>query len=272
MIRDSVAGGPDFIAFMEIENAKVLEDLHSRHLRDLGYRIAAAAPGRDAPVRVGLLSRLPVSNLRSHEPASDGFPQRLILEVETSSEGRALTIFICHFKARSEGAEATEKSRVLSARLVRKRLAELLSGEPDREILVLGDLNENIDEYERAAGSYLTALLPAGAVSADKASLSLLVTGERNAGTWACAETLYSPWLDDPPLPGSYWYKGGWESLDHTLLSRGLLDGKGLTLEGFDVVRPPYLLDAAGKPLSEYSDHLPLLLRLKQAGKGGRGP
>lgn len=265
VVRDSVSGGPDLVAFVEIENSKVLEDLNSRHLRELGYRFAATAPGADAPVRVGILSRLRVSGLRSHEPASAGFPQRNILEAELDADGVPLFVFVCHFKAKSEGAEATENSRRLAARLVRRRMAEILSRDGAAEIVVLGDLNENVDEFERVNRAYPTAILPEDAEPDVDSSSSLIVTGNRAAG--GAPDLLYSPWLDDPPFPGSYWYRGGWESLDHVLLSRGLLDRNGLGLGSFDVVRPSYILDAEARPKAEYSDHLPILLKLSNGGK-----
>jgi len=265
VVMDSVSGGPDLVAFVEIENSKVLEDLTSRHLRELGYRFAATAPGAGAPVRVGILSRLKISGIRSHAPASDGFPQRNILEAELDVDGVPLFVFVCHFKAKSEGAEATENSRRLAARLVRRRVAELLSRDDAAEVVVLGDLNENADEYERVNRAYPTAILPDESVSDVDSSSSLVVTGNRSAE--GATDRLYSPWLDDPPFPGSYWYRGSWESLDHALLSRGLLDEHGLGLSSFDVVRPSYILDAEGRPKVEYSDHLPILVKLSHHGK-----
>jgi len=265
VIVESVSGGPDLVAFVEIENSKVLEDLDFRHLRELGYRFVAAAPGADAPVRVGILSRLKVSGIRSHEPANAGFPQRKVLEAELDAGGVPLFVFVCHFKAKSEGAEATENSRRLAARLVRRRIADLLSRDPAAEIVVLGDLNENVDEYERVNRAYPTAILPEEGVSDDGSPSALIVTGNRAAG--GAPDLLYSPWLEDPPFPGSYWYRGGWESLDHFLLSRGLLDRNGLGFLSFDVLRPSFLLDAEGRPKVEYSDHLPILVKLSHFGK-----
>ena len=122
VLTETVSGGADFLALMEIENRRVLEDLNSGPLLKFGYRAAATTGDDGAPVRVGILSRLPIIGARSHMPARAGFHQRSILEVEVDCDGVSLHVFVCHFKAKSEGAEATEKSRILSAAAVRRRM------------------------------------------------------------------------------------------------------------------------------------------------------
>jgi hypothetical protein len=180
-------------------------------------------------------------------------------------------VFICHVKAKREGDAATENSRRLAANTLVKRITEAASALPagqTPQILILGDLNENVDEYERKAGAYLTALMPAdkaAAPSPESRSLRpLYVTGEKQEASLGDPPVFYSPWLDDPPHPGSYYYRG-WETIDHALLAPGLVDASGLTLESFSVIRHDFMLTASGAPKKEYSDHLPILLRLRKA-------
>jgi hypothetical protein len=207
-------------------------------------------------------------------PARAGFHQRSILEVEVDCDGVLLHVFVCHFKAKSEGAEATEQSRILSAAAVRYRMEEILREDSSAEFLVLGDLNENADEYDRVDRRYITALFPLDA--ADGAGLAgtgaaawgvLFVTGEREPllGGDGTIPALYSPWLDDPPHPGSYLYRGRWETIDHALLGPGLLDNKGLTFSAFSVPMPEYLFSSDGTINRDYSDHLPIVVTLKRA-------
>jgi endonuclease/exonuclease/phosphatase family metal-dependent hydrolase len=271
VIAESVSGGPDFAALVEIENDKALADLASGPLGGLGYRWGATLPTKGAAIRVGFLSRFPVSGLRGHTPPASGFPQRSFLEVTLDVDGETVIVFICHFKAKSEGEAATENSRRLAADTLVKRIAETAAAaQPDRppQILILGDLNENIDEYERKAGSYLTALMPAreaaAALAEGRTQQALYVTGEKGEASLGNPAVFYSPWLDDPPHPGSYYYRG-WETIDHALLSPGLVDSSGLTLDGFSVIRHEFMLTASGAPKKEYSDHLPILLRLRKA-------
>ncbi|MCL1817338.1 MAG: hypothetical protein FWG35_00315, partial [Spirochaetaceae bacterium] len=91
----------------------------------------------------------------------------------------------------------------------------------------------------------------------------LYVTGEKTGASFTEVFVFYSPWLDNPPHAGSYYYRG-WETIDHALLSPGLVGETGLVFESFDVVREDFMLTAAGTPRKEYSDHLPILVRLRK--------
>ncbi|MDR3200508.1 MAG: hypothetical protein LBT68_03515, partial [Spirochaetales bacterium] len=91
--------------------------------------------------------------------------------------------------------------------------------------------------------------------------LPLYVSGEAAQASLAGRVVFYSPWMNDPPFPGSYYYRGGWETIDHALLSAGLVDAAGLFFDSFTVIRRDFMLTASGAPKKEYSDHLPLLLR-----------
>ncbi|MFQ3621815.1 MAG: endonuclease/exonuclease/phosphatase family protein, partial [Spirochaetales bacterium] len=160
VIKESCSGGPDFIALFEVENRRVLENLVRKPLDRMGYHTFAAVQTANSAISIGFVSRLPVVNYRSHQPPSKGFPQRPIVEVEVDCGGNLLTVFLCHFKSKSEGAEATEQNRVTSAEVIRRRMKELLEIDSSKEIVVLGDLNENIDEFDRVQGRYPTALIP----------------------------------------------------------------------------------------------------------------
>ncbi|MDR1931614.1 MAG: hypothetical protein LBQ57_02210 [Spirochaetales bacterium] len=274
VIAASASGGPDFAALVEIENDKVLEDLAAGPLHDEEYRWGVTLPTEGSAIRVGFLSRFPVQELRGHTPPSSGFGQRSFLEVVLDVDGEALTVFICHFKAKTEGDAATENSRRLAANTLARRIGEIAADSPGAQILILGDLNENIDEYDRKAGAYATALMPAsfaassasGAAdsSAAQSLIPLYVTGEKTESSLAGPVIFYSPWLDDPPHPGSYYYRGAWETIDHTLLSAGLVDEAGLVFEDFLVVRGEFMLSASGAPKKEFSDHLPVLVKLRK--------
>jgi hypothetical protein len=76
---------------------------------------------------------------------------------------------------------------------------------------------------------------------------------------------VYSCWTDIDE-PGSYLYRGSWETIDNILLTRELFDSTGLTFEKASLVNHSFLLDEKGRPLrwnerlkKGYSDHLPLV-------------
>ncbi len=262
VIRESSPGGADFLAFYEVEHQGVLKDLIELCLSRMGYREYTAVKPPNAPMGLGFITRLPVLSCKTHQPLSQGFPQRPVLEVDVDCGGHPLSVFLCHFKSKTEGAEATERNRVVSAELIRNRMGILLSENPLREILIMGDLNENIDEYDRVEGRYPTALIPMEA--ATPATKTLVVSRDPSSSSpEGDPYVLYSPWFAESTGKGSYWYRGNWESIDHVLLSAHLLIPPHLKFSRFRVVNLSYLLNSNGQPNPTYSDHLPLWVELK---------
>ncbi len=263
VIHDSSPGGADFLGLYEIENERVLKDLIDLYLPRMGYIRYTAVVPPNAAIGLGFITRLPVLSCKTHQPVPRGFPQRPILEVEVDCGGHPVSIFLCHFKSKTEGAEATEKNRVAAAELLRNRIEVLLREDPSREILVMGDLNENIDEYDRVGGRYPTALVP---MEVATLATQTLVVSRDPASSKPDADpyVLYSPWLTESTGKGSYWYRGNWETIDHVLLSANLLRPPRLVYSRFRVVALPYLLSASGGPNPSYSDHLPLWVEFRR--------
>ncbi|MCX7788084.1 MAG: hypothetical protein N2442_10350 [Spirochaetes bacterium] len=262
VIRESSPGGADFLAIYEIEHERILKELIELYLPRMGYREYTVVKFSNSPMGLGFITRLPVLSCKTHQPVSRGFPQRPILEVEVDCGGASLLVFLCHFKSKTEGAEATERNRVASAELIRNRMETLLKQNPSQEILVLGDLNENIDEYNQVEGKYPTALIPLEAASSE--TISMVVS--RDPTISALDEypyVLYSPWFAEGTGKGSYWYRGNWETIDHVLLSAQLLVPPRLVFSRFRVVTLAYLLHLDGQPNPTYSDHLPLWVELR---------
>ncbi len=232
----------------------------------------AKAPAGAPATRPALLSRLPVRRTGYHQLAGTaaaggarrapgartsggaGEPQRGILEVELEVEGRPLHLFVNHWKSRADGVEETEPARREAARVLAGRVRALLEADPWADIVVLGDLNEGVDEIREGA-------------------LALTDRPER-AGWQGTRLVLYDAWYERPRTEwGSYVYRGRWQTLDHILLSAGLFDRRGLAYEpgSFRAVREPFLLDprtgfpsrwSSSGTRKGYSDHLPLCVRL----------
>jgi hypothetical protein len=139
---------------------------------------------------------------------------------------------------------------------------------------VVGDFNENVDEWSSVGGRYPTALMPESSEGGSSETIHLtastdrvLVTGDR--------VVLYDPWFGLPDGGrGSYVFRGTWQTLDHMLVGPGLLDGHGLEYEtdSFIVFALDSTVDSGGFPIRDKrldwrtSDHLPLLLRISPAG------
>jgi endonuclease/exonuclease/phosphatase family metal-dependent hydrolase len=281
-------GVPDLMGLVEVENSGVLEDLAKGVLSKYGYKYTFFGNAAGSSLGVGALSRFPLAEAKVHSISVNGqVTPRPVLELRVEKQGEALVFFICHWKSKLGGDEATEALRRFSAKVIRRRIEELHEDEPGLPVIVMGDLNENHDEFYRQAGVSLSALLPDDPKAAELAGeggglkrlgLSspdyLVVSGEKpprakyfRSGT-VC---LYSPWgreLED----GSYYYKNNWETIDHFLLSAELFDNKGWDFETAKVVNQQPFTNASGFPAAYnpksgigMSDHLPLALFLRKA-------
>ena len=162
-----------------------------------------------------------------------GDPVRDVLEVEIEAGGRVLHLLDNHWKSKIEGARETEASRLESARVVSRRLRDILAADPRADVVVAGDFNESIDEHARAGGGYRTALVPLGEdiPSGSLAGTIFLSSDSRSVGLLDGRLALYDPWFElGPAQRGSSMFRGEWQTPDHILLSAGLFDPDGFSL------------------------------------------
>ena len=264
--------GPDLVCLVEVENRRVLEDLRRGQLSSSGYTRSVLVPAPGQAVNCGILTRLPLLVLKAHGIDSRGSQGRYVLEVALDAGGRRFTVFLCHWKSKLGGAEATEPERICAAALVARRAAEILAADPGAEFLVCGDFNEEPAEFAKIGGAYPTALMPFDAAAAGNGGGRLLIAGTAaEAGRAADGgPILYSPWSGSDGW--SYMLEGRAERIDGFLLSAGLLDGEGLSFESFTPLDADFLLDSSGAPVpynartgAGYSDHLPIVLTLSRA-------
>jgi hypothetical protein len=204
------------------------------------------------------------------------------------TEGLSFVIFVCHWKSKVGGEDETECTRRASARIILRRMRELLKSDPDLPVTVTGDLNENHDEFYRRSGTAISALLPDDPRSAEITGLYGLGKNDPNIAELQKdfiilsknkppstkyfppgVLTVYSPWAGELQ-DGSYLYKNAWETIDHFLLSAQLFSGTGWGFENCEVVNTPPFVNTNGHPVAYnprtgygMSDHLPLLLILK---------
>ena len=271
--------GADLVALQEVEHYGAARRLVQLELDGLGYRHVVWLPdphNANGPV---VLSKLPVRRVGAlwvGGGLEGGLerPLRPILEVEVAlgsdADAPSLFLFNNHWKSKRGGAAETEVFRRNAAEMLAARIGEISAADAAAEILVVGDLNESIDEYERQGRRYATALMPAAAPE-DAGGLRVTGTVPRPGRP----PELFSPWLThdaESQPPGSYRFKGEWETIDHLLLGLGLFDERGLSyaaggdftvihdglLDGDGAPRPFY----RGPPVGGHSDHLPLRLEL----------
>lgn len=248
------SNNPDIVALQEIEGERVLKDFVNNYLKEYKYYIATDSL---SAVEVGFISKIPISRVGIIEVGDPIDGLRPILEVLFTLDGKDLIIFNNHWKSKSGGGG--EKLRIKSASVLKKRLWEIR----DKEFIVLGDLNENFDEYLRVNKGYKTALL------LDEEGDGISISASKKIKD----KYLYTPW-EDSNNKGSYIYRGDWEAIDHFLLCKKLLDNESIFYSSFMVDIQSTLFFTDNKLNSwktyigsGYSDHLPIILTLSVENK-----
>jgi endonuclease/exonuclease/phosphatase family metal-dependent hydrolase len=277
---------PDILALIEVENSGVLEDLSNLLKPDYPWSFFAGSPG--ASIGLGLLSRYPFLETKAHTAKSaDGSNTRPVTEIRVKSESGPLVLFVCHWKSKLGGDQKTEHLRRADAGILSRRIAEIRAENNAIPVIVMGDLNENHNEFEKIEGAYISALLPdtdaaAAALEAAAGTTAapirpgfqdyLVISGQKPpqvAHITNAAAVLYSPWIEYPEDQGSYYYRYGWETIDHFLLNNALFDNSGWEYESFWVASELPFSTSGGRPYAYnpktgngFSDHFPIVLQL----------
>jgi endonuclease/exonuclease/phosphatase family metal-dependent hydrolase len=275
-------GPPDIVALEEIENLQCLEALASGELARYGYGWTYFSKNKGAALGLGVLSRIPIAEARAHGMVRDqeAVP-RPVLELWLYPEDAPLALFVCHWKSKLGGEDNTEPLRRASAGIILRRIREIRSAYPDVPAVIMGDLNENYDEFYRRGGTSLSALLPDDPGASElirfeyagpsKQRDFLVISGEKPPAAAQFDSSLpafYSPWGQEL-RNGSYYYKNEWETIDHFLLTEQFFDQKGWDFSSCRVLDQGPFVDGGGIPDAYnsrtgngLSDHLPLLLVL----------
>lgn len=234
----------DVVVVEEMEKAGQLRDVANRlgwSFLGKPYRWTGFASEPDGAIGVAVMSRLPILSVTAHSvdaapPAGCVRPSmRPIMRVVVDVGGREISILVNHWKSKAGGAEASEFWRDAQERLLsRLVLRDVEAGLP---VAACGDFNRSIEEFRREVRGSANVSLKGGAA-------------------------VFSPWYaadGSLPDPGSYWFRGGWERIDHFFLAGGAVaesfraecDGEWADAEG----RPRRYSVRSGRG---YSDHLPL--------------
>ncbi len=234
-----------------------------------GYTVVAGSDGSDGAMRDGrpaqaikcvVFTRFPVKEVHNYPAAS----ARNILEVKLDVDGHPLTVFDNHWKS-GAGDAATEPIRIENARVLRKRLDELLKADPYADILIGGDLNSDYNQKRRYRK------LPETAIN------DVLGSQGNELAIRGPARDLYNLWFELPEAErGSDVFGGEWGTLMNLIVTRGLYDQRGVQYidNSFGVAKFPGLnADAAGLPVrwngkegeggQGFSDHFPIYARFQ---------
>jgi predicted extracellular nuclease len=258
---------PQIVAFCEIENRKVLEDLiGNTYLSKFDYGIIH----EDSPDRRGIdvcliyrkkiLKIIHFSYWIPEKIKPEDFNSRSVLYAKLLSGSDTIHLIVNHWPSRRGGVLAGEDFRLNISQMIREKVDSIMEKNPaDAKILIIGDFN---------------------CTPADQAIWSMTRSDEESKSLINLSESL------DAQNSGTYRYMGTWEMIDQVIVSQGLLkSNKGFrTSAGWlKIFKPEFILTRDGKypgftPYSTYrgfkyqggfSDHLPVFLDLifQQAGQ-----
>ena len=264
--------GPSLIGLCEIENSRVLRDLaRSPALNTQNY----AWVHHDSPdhrgIDVALLYKrddfLPLQ-FRAHRLLieDDQGHRRYTrdqLVVSGLLEGEEIALLIVHWPSRSGGKQRSDPYRLAASKLGKKILDSLYRDQPDRKIIVMGDMNDN---------------------PTDKSIQRLLQSKHPNQEKGL---KLHHPMLSlYREGVGSIAYRDRWALFDQWIISEDfLLSTDGWKFAESKVLILPELIQSEGRYRGYpkrtyigtqyqegYSDHFPILLRLQKDNLPSRAP
>lgn len=241
---------PDFVAMCEVENDSVMFDLTKRSLlRNAGYEYVMTSSPDERGIEVALLYQ-PASFalLHSHsiriKPLPDTRPTRDILYASgLLITGDTLHIFVVHAPSRRGGEQASRPYRLLVASQLAEAVDSVYAISRDAKIIIAGDFNDYADS-------------PVLQYLYEHHLINMSADAQGSHGAKA-----------------TYRWHGEWRSLDQILCSPSLAARKQSSVIG-DLPflleddekyggKKPYRTYLGPRYLGGYSDHLPLVVQLK---------
>lgn len=241
---------PDFVAMCEVENDSVMFDLTKRSLlRNAGYEYVMTSSPDERGIDVALLYQ-PASFalLHSHsiriKPLPDTRPTRDILYASgLVITGDTLHVFVVHAPSRRGGEQASRPYRLLVASQLAEAVDSVYAISRDAKIIIAGDFNDYADS-------------PVLQYLYEHHLINISSDAQGSHGAKA-----------------TYRWHGEWRSLDQILCSPSLAARKQSSVIG-DLPflleddekyggKKPYRTYLGPRYLGGYSDHLPLVVQLK---------
>jgi hypothetical protein len=262
---------PAVIGMCEVENRFVLNKLiYETPLKKFKYRFihfeSPDARGIDVALlyRPELLRVLYSKNIRIRFPFDTMMHTRDILHVKgILFEADTVNIFVNHWPSRRGGFSASVPKRLLVAGKLRILVDSLFQDNPESNIIIMGDFNDEPDQPSISEVLHATGFSPQ---TRSDSLVNLMIPKMRNRTS------------------GTHKYQGKWAILDQFMVSGGLLlNQKGLRTspESVRIFNADFLSEEderffGTKPRRTYSgprytggfsDHLPICLEVWDAEK-----
>ena len=256
---------PVLVGLCEVENETIGELLtKSSPLKDKNFGYIHQNSQDSRGIDVMLLYRkdyytpITTSFFSVDVPNNPNFRSRDILYSKGLLGGDTMHIFVNHWPSKYGGTMRTIPLRKAAGYTLKKRTDSIMAADPMAKIIIMGDLNDAA--HEESVSQALGAIrycenLP------DNALVNL---------SW--------PHVDAGK--GTYKYRGNWDVIDHIIVSKGVLEGKGLktTENGMQIKELDFLIEDDTRNTGKqpfrtywgytyhdgYSDHLPVILELKK--------
>ncbi|NCY20605.1 hypothetical protein EBX31_01430 [bacterium] len=192
---------------------KALEDEGLKSYEIIIGDLPQNAKEHEDAIKVGILSRFPVLSHQTWDTPS----ARGILEVVLQVGDNKLIVFGNHWKS-GAGNPAMENIRLGNAQTLRDRLDQILSEDPQADVIIGGDFNTQYNQGQRYSFMTKTAIQDVLGSQGDAKALG----GEGKPD-------LYNLWFDvEPEQRFTDEFNGEWGTLIQLLVSRGLGDHKGV--------------------------------------------
>jgi hypothetical protein len=252
---------PSVVAFCEVENRNVLEDLiYDTYLSKYSYGIVHEESPDVRGIDVCLIYRKDIAKIIDYKYwmpsgiSSHEFATRSVLYAKLIVAKDTIHLIVNHWPSRRGGVLAGEDLRLKIAAMVREKSDSIMEiSSNGGKIVIMGDFNSTPDDQEMK---------------------SLIIRSDSSNYLINLSESIVDKGF------GTYRYLGTWEMIDQILVSSKLLNTyQGLVTDEkmLSIFKPDFLLRKDPKfpgdtPFSTYrgykyqggfSDHLPVLLDLK---------
>lgn len=141
--------GPDVVALAEVETKPILNDLNGNNLGNAYVSVNLIDANDPRGIDVAILSKIEPDKVVSHK--DDNFTKngtngpfyhfsRDVLEVHITFNGRPMVFLAVHFKAKTPPDDPDK--RLAEAQRTRTIADQLITENPNRAVIILGDFND----------------------------------------------------------------------------------------------------------------------------------
>ncbi len=247
--------GPDILGVCEVENGYSINQLAKKFLLDLNYDVVHYESSDSRGIDVGLLYRKDKFICTHSEKIRPMSGTRDILYAVLRINKEDIHVFVNHWPSRRTGEKESEPRRIKVASILRAKVDSILAAKKNANIVIMGDFNDMPDNR-----SILMTLL-AVPFECDQ------LTEEYTLNLYNTAYKKYKSGY------GTFFFQGNFNMLDQIIISKGLLDKKGLdyNCDSFEIISnelnttrsgqfkgAPFPTYGRGRYLGGYSDHFPV--------------